>query len=549
MIPNRSPGGNEKREPRIVRTTVAGVISIILVVLLLAPLFGRHLYPDQDIPIGLALADMVRGGWRPSTLVYPTALTNLLRLIFSARLVLLPGGASTPTDLLAVWCTDPWTLRVVPRALAVVAGLASLLATWHLGRLLGGPGGGLFAVLYAGTAPGFVREHAHGMLDAPAAAAAMWAIALAGRHVRAPSAASVALAGVCAGLAFAFKYNLAPAALAVTGGVLSARNTPVRRLALAATAAIGCVLVTSPGVVLEPLRLAAELREFIPHQHRALEAAAADGGNRLLIALTLATGWPVLLLAGAGSMLALRRRERALLPLVCFAFGYGALLAAAPLILNRYVLPLVAPLAVLAALATASVPRKILRLLLASAVVAAALPETLGQVRLRLREDTRVEAARWIETHIPEGMPLYLTSGIYAAPEVRCAVLDPFVHVPGGLGGPLPPLCARRRPVQPMTLRPNNAAQLAALFRGGIVVTAEPPSPVFAALSTPPPLLELLRAHAKEIAVFRPTPPPAGVVWEPFDQNYLPVRGAGALARPGPLLRLWTLEGTTPHGP
>lgn len=547
ILPRSRPGG-ENGSGSVATAALATSAALGLVLLLGAPLLGRHLYPDQDIPIGLALSDMTRGGWRPSTLVYPTAWSNLLRLVFSAWPGLAPSGSAASADLLALWCSDPWTLRLVPRVLAVVAGLASLLATFYLGHLVAGPAGAFLASVYAGTAPGFVREHAHGMLDAPAAAAAMWAIALAARHAGAPSAGRAALAGICCGLAVAFKYNLAPAALAVAAGVAAAGRSPVRMLGAALAGATGAVLATSPAVLLEPLRLVTELREFVPRQARLLDAAAGDGGNRFAVALVLGTGWPFVALAGAGAVAALRRRERALLPLACFALGYGLLLATAPLVLNRYVLPLVAPLAVLAARATAIAPSRAVRLLLGCVVLATALPETVGQVRLRLREDTRVEAARWIEAHVPDRVPLHLTSGTYAAPDIPCAALDPFVHVPGGLAAPLPAVCGQRRSLRPMVLRPGNAAQLASLFGGGIVITAEPPAPVFAALATPPQVIALLEAHAREIASFRPPSPPAGVIWEPFDQNYIPVRGAGALARPGPLLRLWALEDTA-HGP
>jgi len=532
-VPSPAPGGRSPlRSP-------AWLLVAGLSVFLLLPLRGRHLYPDQDIPIGLALADMVRGDWRPATLVYPTALTNLLRALFRVWLILAPGDTGTVDDLLAAWCTDPWPLRTVPRAVAVVAGIASLAASLRLGTLAAGPAAGMLAALYLGTAVGFVREHSHGMLDAPAAAAATLALLFASRHVQTGSPAAAILAGLCSGLACSFKYHLALVGLGVLAGLLLAPVASRRHLAVALGAGLAAVLATSPGLALDPLRAWQELAAFVPRQTSVLEAASSEG-NRMLAALALGLGWPVLALAASGAAIALWKRERVLAPLGGFLVAYGALLAATPLVLNRYALPLMAPLAVLAARAVAAIPGRTARLLVTAVVLLAGAPETAHQIRLTLAEDTRTAAARWIEAQLPRTTPLYLTSGVYAAPDVLAAALDPFAQVPGGLGRPLPAVCARRRPLQVLSMLPRSPAQLVALFRGGVVLTAEPPSAVFAPLSTPPAVLALLETHGREIAAFRSEATPGQQpVWEPFDQNYLPLAGAGALDRPGPTIRLW----------
>jgi len=528
---------------------VAPLVIAGLAVLLFLPLCGRHLYPDQDIPIGLALADLARGGWSPATLVYPSAWTNLLRGVFRLWLLVAPLDSGTVDDLLALWCSDPWRLRLVPRALAALAGLATLAATLRLGTIAGGPWGGVLATIYLGTAAGFVREHAHGMLDAPAAAAGMWALVFAARHVVTGASPSALLAGLCGGLALSFKYNLALVAPGILAGLLLAPGTRRTGLAAALVGGLLAVLATSPGLVLEPLRALDELTTFAARQASVLRAATTDG-NRLRTAFVLGLGWPVLVLAGLGGAVAIWKRERILAPLGAFVLGYGTLLAASPLVLNRYALPLMAPVAVLAARAVVAIPARWARLLLTAAALATGLPETIGQVRLTLAEDTRVAAARWIEAHLPGDTPLYLTSGPYAAPDLPAAALDPFSQIPGGLGRPLPARCTHRRPLRAIPLLPRSGGQLAAMVSNGVVITAEPPAAVFTPLSTPSALLDLLRAHGEEIVAFR-SHEPAGrrLVWEPFDQNYLPVAGAIALDHPGPTIRLWKIAPPSPDHP
>ena len=60
-------------------------------------------------------------------------------------------------------------------------------------------------------------------------------------------------------------------------------------------------------------------------------------------------GLPLLGAAAAGAAMVIRRRERALVPLLAFAAVYGALAWQNPLPLNRYALPLAPPVALLAA--------------------------------------------------------------------------------------------------------------------------------------------------------------------------------------------------------
>jgi hypothetical protein len=77
----------------------------------------------------------------------------------------------------------------------------------------------------------------------------------------------------------------------------------------------------------------------------------------------------------------------------------------------------------------------------------------------------------------------------------------------------------------------------------GFVVTAAHPG-LFPQLDTPQPYLETLRKMgARQVAAFdgAPTPLPPGVVFDPIDADYVPLRGWNALRLPGPNLTIWEL--------
>jgi hypothetical protein len=507
------------------------VAFVTLTALLALPLGARHQYPDQDVPIGLALNDVARGGWSPATLLYPTALTNTLRATFAG------WSAGDPSTLMTAWCTDPWRLRLVPRVLAAVAGVASLLAVFRLAGLAGGSG--LLAVLLLGTSVGFVREHHHGMLDAPAAAAAMAAVWLAGRHVGIPSCRTAAAAGALAGLAVSFKYNVAPVALAVGVGMLIAPGARRRALVVASVGSVAAVLATSPAVVLQPMRLWSELATFAGRHEFALRQFAAEG-NRLLAALRLGLGWPLLLLAIVGVAVALRRRMLVLLPLACFVVLYAAVLGRSPLVLNRYALPLAAPLAVFAAVGLLATGSLALRAAVLTIVVAGNVPELAAYLRLVTTEDTRVAAARWIVTELPAGEVLHLACGRFGAPDLPASALDPPFA-----GLPLPAACTRRRVLVPSYRPVGSAGELQQSYGHGVTITCDPPAESFSRFSTPAPTLRALERDGRLLAEFDPGMTPGRRVWEPFDQNYLPLAGAGTIRRPGPRIRLWRVPPST----
>jgi hypothetical protein len=114
---------------------------------------------------------------------------------------------------------------------------------------------------------------------------------------------------------------------------------------------------------------------------------------------------PFLLVAVAGLVAAAVRRSRADLVLGSFVLAYFVDLLTLDAHFDRYVLPLVPPLAVLAGRFRALAP---------VAVVLLVVPLTwsVRDAAEHTRTDTRVVAARWIDEHVPAGEPVVVDPSI-----------------------------------------------------------------------------------------------------------------------------------------
>lgn len=510
---------------------------IVLSALLLYPLHRRYLYPEQDVPIAAAMNEFARGGIEPFVVVYPSVLTNLLRLGDEALFAVgkRAGWWQERSELYAAWARAPWRLRyrLPPRLVAAAAGVATLVAVADTAMLVCPGWAALAAPVVLGTSLMFVREFHHGMYDAPAAAAAMVTCAFAARWVRRPRTATLVLAAIAAALAIGFKYNLAVVVVALGAAVLAAPPEVGRRRAIGVAAAglVVTLVVVMPVVVLDPVRLWHDLRALGPRQLDILRQYAPPEGHGVVAALRLGFGTLATLVAAAGFGVAcLGRERRVIVPLLAFTIAYGAVLVRTPLVLNRYAVPLAPPLAVFAACAIGALPRA-LGAALTLAIVGLALPSSLEHVRLLATEDTRVAAAEWIARH--GDAPVYFggTPGSiwYAGPDVA-----PAIHVPGE-----PDVVVRY--FQPPPGDPADARRLLS-YASGVVVTSEHPSPVLARASTKPDDVALLARHARVLLDLPiEATPDASRVHEPFDLNYLPFTGLSTLLRPGPHVRIWAV--------
>jgi zinc D-Ala-D-Ala dipeptidase len=529
--------------------------------LLFFPLHVPYQNPDQDLPVSLSLIDFVRGGWSPISLHFPSALTNVMRAVYGAALAGLNlGGASLDrAAVLAAWPEHHQLYRILPRAIAMASGMAALTAVWGLARMVGGGWSGLIALLLLATAPGFVREHHHGMFDAPPAAAIAALLWASGAHVRSGSLRSIAGAGALLGVAFSCKQNSAIAAVALLAALVAAPGSLRAKLGhavAAGAAALAAVLVLSPAVLLEPGRFLWYLRVhltllYAAGQPRLLEDAPPP--HRLWDVLWYGVGLPTLALAALGSARTLARRERRLLPVLVFVVAYGAIAARSHLVLNRYALPLLPALALLAAYALLAVRRPSLRAALVAAALVVQVPATVSYLRLLASEDTRVAAARWLRGHVAPDAPVFLPGGplwsAYVAPDLPRPLTLPRQLDPGlarAIAERMPPTFPRHwRWATGLRRAPADEGDRDPLaeFAGGVVVTAEHPSPRFTKAMTSARLVEALEQGAVLLADFpiESSPGRALPVYEPADLNFAPVAGARLLLRPGPHIRIWSV--------
>lgn len=518
-----------------------------LAALLVYPLHRPYLHPDQDLIPTLPLVQMARRSWSPLILMYGSAVPNLLHLLDLALYAVgrMAGWWQQPADLLVAWCGAPWLFRIPPRAIAMTAGIASLVAARAIAAMSIDRWTALAAPALLGSWLVFVREHHHGMYDAPGAGAAMLALWAASTYVRTRAARHLVLAGVLAGLATSCKLNLAatvPAVLAAPLVATSGRR--VRDVILAGVAAGLGFAATTPEIVLETARMRAYLAVYIPTQHAVLSNAAGGGGNRLVETLSSGVGWPGLVTACAGLVLAAIARERTLAPLIAFVAAYGVILLRSPLVLLRYALPIVGPLAVLAAYALARM-RRPARRVTTLVLIALGLPGNVAYVRLLAREDTRTEAAQLVEAEWARGGRVVMGANrilaSYTGPD-----LPQLPRYDGGLPVDVERMLAARVPRCVAPLETTDDAALARVA-GTLVVTSDAPNATFARASTPPALLAALERLAtleKDLPVERAA---AARPREIFDLNYMPLGGFGSLDRPGPRLRLWRVPVSPPE--
>lgn len=295
------------------------------------------------------------------------------------------------------------------RGVAVALGLGGVAATWWLGRRAYGTGAALVgagAVAVATTHVAYSRE---AVTDVPMTLGVTCALALMLSN-------RLEWAGLAVGLAAAFKY---PGAIALVPLVVAGWGR-WRALVRAAVLAAVAFAVATPFVLI--------------HAGRAWDATsrvnrlARDGwlgfeGDPPTPIAYLDRLWeaigPLLALGLIGLLVALWRRRRPDLVLVSFAVVYWLTLMPQRAHFDRYILPLVPVLGVLAARVRIAVP-------LAVALLVVPLVWSIGDARRLTRTDTRVVAVPRIERVVSATEQIAVDP---SAPLLPRRVLD--LHLPG----------------------------------------------------------------------------------------------------------------------
>jgi 4-amino-4-deoxy-L-arabinose transferase-like glycosyltransferase len=327
--------------------------------------FGNLLNPDEQSIVPRAWKMVHGGGGDPHWFDYPSLLMYV----------------NAPFQ---AWHDAPSFLTA--RIVQLVLALASIAASWWLGRRAYGPIAGVVAAAAVAVCTVHVAYSRPAVTDVPLTLGVAVALTLmiAGR---------LELAGVAVGVATGFKY---PGVFLVVPLVVAGWQR-WRRLAAAMGLAVLTFLATTPFVLVHPGQA---WHEAFRVQRRAREgwlgfendhAAPIAFADRLWHAMG-----PALIVGVLGLVVALILRTRIDLILSLFVVVYFADLLTLHAHFDRYVLPLVPPLGALAGRFRGLAPVTLLLLVVP-------LAWSIRDTRELTRTDTRVIAAHWIERHIRPG--------------------------------------------------------------------------------------------------------------------------------------------------
>jgi 4-amino-4-deoxy-L-arabinose transferase-like glycosyltransferase len=282
------------------------------------------------------------------------------------------------------WQDDPSYLT--GRVVLVAVGVAGVAAAWWLGDRAYGPVAGFVAAAATAVETTHVAYSRMAVTDIVLTLGVTVALALmvTGR---------IELAGLAVGLATSAKYPglllLAPLVVAAWGRW--------SRLAVASGLAVVAFAVTSPYVLLNLGQAADDAWRVQRSAREGWLGFEHDHAAPIAFVDRLWDGFgPALLVALAGLAVALARRTRADLVLAAFCLVYFADLLTLHAHFDRYVLPLVPALGVLAGRIRSLAPVTVL-------LLAVPLTWSIRDARELTKTDARVVAHGWIEANLPKG--------------------------------------------------------------------------------------------------------------------------------------------------
>ena len=348
------------------------------------------LNPDEQVIVPRAWHMVHGGGPNPHWFNYPTVVLYLMA----------PFQA---------WHAAPAYLDA--RILVALLGVGAVAATWWLGlRAYGMVAAAIGAAVVAVDVTHVVYSHM-AVTDVPLTlgVAAALALMVSGR---------LELAGVAAGLAMGAKW---PGFLLIVP-LLVAAWKQWRRLGIAVALGAATFIVTSPFVLVEPGKAFHDAWDTQNLHHTGWLGFEHDGTSLEGYLHRLWSGMgPVLVIAFAGLVAALVARRRPDLILASFVLIYFINLLTLKSHFDRFVLPLVPPLGVLAGRFRLLAP-------VTAALLIVPLVWSIQRDDAYAKADTRVVAHDWIEAHVPMGTKI--------AAESSSAPLAGFDVVPLALPGP-----------------------------------------------------------------------------------------------------------------
>lgn len=406
-------------------------LAILLVVAVALRLWGIHyglpwLFYFHDEPqIVLRALRFGTGDLNPHFFLWPATL--LLDLAFLAYVALfavgrLAGWWTGAADFGAAYFRDPTAFYLLPRLQSVAFGTWTVWLAWELGAAAYAAPVGIAAA--AGLAVNALHAHYSHLAHPVTAMTAFTTLGLlaAVRVAAGGRPRDLWLGAVATALGTACQYHAAllgaPLLVAVLRRASMESGAERRRWitrGLAAAALAGALfLVISPYVLLDYRTFRGDLAWMsakttgeLTHATRGLLAGFVAFVRECLIP---SLGMPLTLAASAGALVALWRRRAADLVLLAFVAAYLLVASRAAILNDRYGIPLVVP----ALLLTARALTEALTALrldararswavpVVTVLLCAPLLFTLVEMDCTMtRDDTRVEAKRWFESHVP----------------------------------------------------------------------------------------------------------------------------------------------------
>lgn len=348
--------------------------------------FGTLLNPDEQSIVPRAWKMVHGGGLDPHWFDYPTLVMYLLA----------PFQA---------WQGAPSFLTA--RMVMLVLGLGAVAATWWLGRRAYGAQAGLVGAATVAVCTVHVAYSRMAVTDVPLTLGVAGALGLivAGR---------LEWAGLVAGLAAGAKY---PGVFLAVPLVLAGWGR-WRRVAVGLGLGVAAFLATSPFVLAHPHQA---LHEALRVQRLARQGWLGFEDDYPTPLAFLDRLWhgvgPLLALAVLGLALALWRRTRTDVALASFVIVYFVDLMTLQAHFDRYTLPLIPAVGVLAGRLRPAAP-------LALALLVVPLWWSADDAARLTRTDTRVAAAHWIAANVPRNAAVAAESSTPPLPGRRVLALQ-----------------------------------------------------------------------------------------------------------------------------
>lgn len=413
--------------PRFEWTAVLAIAFAALLLRLWGSGFGLPFtyHPDEHQYVDTAVA-MLGGELNPGRFNNPSLLKYSLAAIdgvwwTAGRAV---GQFASRDDFRAAFAADPTAAYRLARGFVALIGALTAVAAWRLGRSVYGPEVGLAAGALLAGAFLHVRESHFAVSDVPVTLLCTLALLFAVRVLRHARPRDYAACGLLVGLAAAAKYSGVVVAVPVVVAHLLAEESRPRqwpgrlldlRLVGAGLLAVAAFLAAVPFAVLDWTAFREDVLLLLQRGREGFKGLALTpypGWLFYLDALRWGVGLPMLVLMVAGIAMAVLRRRRVEIVLVSFPIVLYVYLARQLLIFERFVLPALPVLAVLAAAVLHVAVRRAVASprrqgpVFAAIVLLVVLPSTISAIRfdwLLTQSDTRTLAKAWIETNVPEG--------------------------------------------------------------------------------------------------------------------------------------------------